>query len=200
MALDVIQFVDSIAAPPTVRLNLNNESPWAVTGVDFSPPPLKQAWASTLLTDGERLTAAAYGNRRLRLSLELIASSQDASATAMQALWRELNRPSNLLRYQPDGATSPVFFRTIRSADNQVREYPGGGPSSLRTVEVEIDAEPFALGLKETLPTVTVYNDPTEGTDVVAASDAFTRVAVSGWGAAWTTTGGSASDYSVTGG
>ncbi|RAN92664.1 hypothetical protein GAR05_06156 [Micromonospora saelicesensis] len=161
--MDVLRFVDTISASPTVRLNLNNEAPWATTAVDTSPPPLKQAWSGTLLADGERLSAAAYGNRQLRLSLELIAGSQDDSAAALQALWRELDRPSNLLMYQPEGATNPVFFRTLRSMDNSVQDYPGTGTASLRTVEVEIAAEPFAYGLKETLPQVTVYADPAEG-------------------------------------
>ncbi|MGA4726297.1 hypothetical protein ACPB67_02655 [Micromonospora taraxaci] len=161
--LDVVQFVDTVSASPTVRLDLNNESPWATAGVDFSPPPLKYAWSGTLLTDGERPSAAAYGNRRLGLSLELIAGSQDAAADAMQALWRELNRPTNVLKYQPEGATNPVFFRTLRSMDNAVQDYPGTGAGVLRTVSVEIAAEPFAVGLRETLSQVTVSNDSSEG-------------------------------------
>jgi hypothetical protein len=179
--VDVVQFVDTISTTPVVRLNLNNEAPWATTAVDASPPPLKQAWSGTLLADGERLSAAAYANRQLRLSLELITASQDASAGALQALWRELDRPSNLLMYQPEGATNPVFFRTLRSMDNSVQDYAGGGPATLRTVDVEIAAEPFALGLRETLPQVTVYADPAEGATLNA--NPFFETNASGWSA-----------------
>ncbi|MFI2577694.1 hypothetical protein ACH5AJ_36475 [Streptomyces rochei] len=178
MDVDTVQFVDSVASSPTVRLDLNNEAPWGCTGVDFSPPQLKTAFSSTLLVDGERLTAAAYANRTLTLSLELIAG-QDASATAMQALWRELDRPTNVIRYQPDGMPSPVFFRTIRSSDTRVREYPGGGSTALRTLEVQVRAESCAVGLRVDLPQVVVSNDPTASTWL--NSNPFMEVDASGW-------------------
>lgn len=163
--MDIVQFVDKIDAAPTVRLDLNNESPWATKteGTDLSPPPLRQAWAGTLLTDGEQLTAAAYDNRQLRLKLELIASSVDNVAASLQALWRELNRPANILRWQPTGASFPVHFKTFRSADNAVVDYPG--PGLLRTVDVRIAAEPFAYGLRQTLSQVTVSSNPAAGSN-----------------------------------
>lgn len=143
-----------------MRLDLNDDAAWSLQyeGTDMSPPPLRQAWASTLLTDGATLAAAAYDNRRLRLRLDLYAASLDDAYGHLQALYRELDRPTNLLRWQPQGATSPVFFRTIRSMNNRVVEHPGTG--LLRTVDVEVDAEPFAYGLPETIGPVTVYNDP----------------------------------------
>ncbi|MGX4657109.1 carbohydrate binding domain-containing protein [Micromonospora sp. SCSIO 07396] len=176
--MDVVQFVDSVSGSPTVRLDLNNEAPWGCTGVDLSPPQLKSAYSSTLLVDGERMTAAAYANRTLTLSLEVIAG-QDASATALQALWRELDRTTNVVRYQPDGASAPVFFRTIRSSDTRVRDYPGGGPTALRTLEVQVKAEPFAVGLRETLASVTVGNDPTETSEL--NTNPYFEVDASGW-------------------
>jgi hypothetical protein len=176
---DIVQFVDSIASSPTVRLDLNNENPWALRydGTDLSPPLLQSAWSDTLLADGALQVASAYGNRTLRLRLELITSTVDAQATALQNLQREMDRATNFLRWQPTGATNPVFFRTMRSAGNRITEYPGAG--TLRVVDVEIQAEPFGYGLKQTLAPVTVYNDPAEGTTLNA--NPFFETDVSSW-------------------
>jgi len=162
--VDVIRFVDSIAASPTVRLDLNDNVTWGVTyDSDFSPPSLKSSWAGTLLADGELLTAAAYANRTINLTLEVKVSTVDAVAEQLQKLWRELNRPTNFLMWQPTGMTHPVFFRTFRSSDTSVTDYPGAG--TFRVVEVSVEAEPFAYGLKEALSTVTITNDPAADTN-----------------------------------
>lgn len=155
--MDIIQFVDSISASPTVRLDLNDGTTWGVNydGTDFSPPPLKTSWANTLLADGERLAAAAYANRTITLALDLIGTVED-QASELQTLWRELNRATNFLKWHPTGASNPVFFRTIRSSNTKVTDYPSG---SIRSVQVTIDAEPFAYGVKVQLPEVTVVND-----------------------------------------
>jgi hypothetical protein len=159
---DTFQFVDSIASSPTVRLDLNNENPWAVPyGASFSPPSLKRASASTLMRDGATYPASAYEDRRLRFTLELKASTVDASATAIQALAREMDRPTNIIRWQVTGATAPVFFRTIRSDIGSIEEVPGDG--TFRVFQVELLAEPFAYGLKETLSPTTVSNHPGAG-------------------------------------
>ncbi|MCX4468716.1 hypothetical protein OOK41_00020 [Micromonospora sp. NBC_01655] len=113
--------------------------------------------SQTLLTDGATVTAAVYDNRTLRLRLELIVSSADTAASRLQALSRELDRPTNVLRWQP-GTTAPVFFRTLRSPINRITEVAGS--TMLRLVDVDILAEPFAYGLRETLAPVTVPNNP----------------------------------------
>lgn len=161
--MDTVQFVDRISSTPTVRLDLNDDVTWSLNyaGTDMSPPALKTATTGTLLTDGEQQTAAAYSNRVIKLSLDLKTASVDGQATAMQQLWRELDRPTNIIRWQPAGATAPVFLRTIRSSDTRVTDYPGTG--TLRSLDVVIRAEPFALGLKETPAAVTVSNDPAAG-------------------------------------
>lgn len=156
---DLLQFVDKIGPFITVRLDLNDDVTWgAPYNCDFSPPRMKTAWSSSLLVDGERQVAAAYENRRIRLSLELKATTVDGVAAELQKLWRELDRPMNVLKWQPTGMTNPVFFRTLRSAETTVVDYPGAG--LFRTVDVSVLAEPFAYGLKENLSPVTVSNDP----------------------------------------
>lgn len=163
----IVQFVDSIAASPTVRLDLNTQASnlmVEVSGIDLSPPPKQRALASTLMSDGEQIIASAYGNRIIKLPIKLLSATTDTGATAMQSLARELARPNNILKVQLDGATSPVFFRTYAAPDYTL--------SMLRLMLVantamalEIPAEPFALGLKETIASVTVTEDPAAGTN-----------------------------------
>jgi hypothetical protein len=57
---------------------------------------------------------------------------------------RELDRPSNFLRYQA-GTSAPVFFRTYRSGPDAIDFNP-----ITREVTVTLLAEPFALGLEQT--------------------------------------------------
>lgn len=150
----------SVSSPTQTRLDLNDESTWKLldSGTEFPPPPLKRAVASTLMVDGARVPASAYDNRVLSLRLQLTAASEDASATALQNVFRELDRPFNILKWHPTTATNPVFFRTFRSSASAVREVlPSGG---LREFEVDLLAEPFAYGLRKTLATSTVTNDP----------------------------------------
>lgn len=144
-----VQFVDSIASSPTVRLDLNTD-PWMVTldQLDLSPPPLRRTIAATMLMDGANIPASAYDNRLLRMHLELVTSTQDLAAIQLQTLARELNRPTNILKYQP-GTTAPVFFRTFRSPDFVWTITKDSG-SAYMSADVEIIAEPFAYGLLET--------------------------------------------------
>ncbi|HEU4543925.1 MAG TPA: hypothetical protein VFR23_22510, partial [Jiangellaceae bacterium] len=156
--MTTVQFVSSIAASPTVRLALNT-GPWTLHAprTDLSPPDLRMARVSTLLTDGENIPASAYANRILRLGLTLSTASTDLAATQLQALFRELNRPTNILKWHPAGATAPVFFRTFRASSEAVRVVRG---HQLHEIDVDIEAEPFAVGLLETLSPSTVTNNP----------------------------------------
>jgi hypothetical protein len=167
----VVQFVDSIASSPTVRLDLNNLTgsnalAVDVAGMDLSPPPMRRAFTSTMLMDGDRITAAAFENRVVKFTVRLIrAASVDAAATVVQNLGRELNRPTNILKVHLDGATAPVFFRTFRAPDYTL--------SMLRLLFIEntaaaleLVAEPFALGLREDpVSLVTVDTNPAAGSN-----------------------------------
>jgi hypothetical protein len=158
----VIQFVDSIASSPTIRLDINNRAAGILVdreGIDFSPPPLRRALVSTMLADGDFIPAAAYGNRTLKIPLYTIGLTADAVATLLQNLARELVRPENILKVQLHGASSPVFFRTFAAPD-----YTFSMLRLLLTaktqVVLEIPAEPFAYGIKETISAITVNEDP----------------------------------------
>ena len=157
-----IKLVDSIASSPTTRLDLNDGSTWRCSM--FAPPPrLRRAMGENAMTDGAFVSSSSYSARVVTLALTLVTSTEDAAATQIQLLARELDRADNYLKYQPDGATKPVFFRMLRSDVAELQDLHG--PLVARTFTVELLAEPFALGLRETLGPFTVNNDPAAGSN-----------------------------------
>jgi hypothetical protein len=159
-----VQFDDFACTPaPGVRLDLNNEAPWATPydGFDLSPPGLRRAVASTLLRDGSVYPASAYDDRMVRFRLELHTANPVDAVTQLQALATEVDRPRNILKWQPDDASQPVYLNTIRSPMGRVTEVPGGG--GLRLFDVELLAEPFALGAQQVLAPITISNEPLAG-------------------------------------
>lgn len=161
-----LDFVDSIAATPTVRLNLSDSVTWILNAneTDFSPPPLRQAIAQTLLTDGGVVPSSAYDFRRITLGLFLAEATADDMAAALQSLYRELDRPGgNILRWH-DHTTHPVFFRTHRASANSVRQL--GRDGRRKKIEVELLAEPFGYGLRQDpVVAATVSTDPAAGSN-----------------------------------
>ena len=158
--MNLVKIVDSIAAVPTTRLNLSDGTIWRVTSFDAPPPRLRRSMSQNAMTDGGFVSSSQYEMRTLTIGLFLTRSTEDANATQLQTLSRELDRETNYLMYQPVGAAKPVFFRTMRSDMTSVREIPTPSGSAQRMIEVEILAEPFALGLKETISPGTIANDP----------------------------------------
>ena len=158
-----VQFVDSISATATIRLDLQTSGLQVqAEGTVFGLPELRRSVVSTLLVDGDQYPAAAYGNRVLSLVVRVDGASDDAIAAQAQLLIRELDRPRNILRYRP-GTSAPVFFRTYRAGPDNVQWDP-----FTKEVRAQIPADPFAYGLRESLPQVTVYADPAEGTTLNA--------------------------------
>lgn len=161
-----LAFVDSIAASPTVRLTVHSgpAGPWTMRdGTRFDPPPLRRAIPQSLLADGAAPASAAYDNRVIVLRLQLhdrgTQMDPDPAATQLQLLMRELDRPTNILKLQA-GTTAPVFFRTYRSGPDAIDWDPVN-----REATVSVLAEPFALGLEETLSAAVVTNDPAAGSN-----------------------------------
>lgn len=158
----LVQFVDSIVASPTVRLDLCNGVWILQPNSDLSPPGLRRATASTLLADGQAIPAAAYDNRVLRLVLRLDdgpVAAADTAAGHLQRLARELDRPTNILKWQP-GTSNPVHFRTLRAEFDAIYWDP-----VQKTATVAIPAEPFGYGLPQTVTPITVSNDPAAGSN-----------------------------------
>lgn len=153
---DLVQFVDSIASSPTLRLDMNNETNWYVASFSAPAPQLRRSMSSNAMTDGVNVSSSSYDSRVLTLVLESISTTQDLSATELQKLARELNRPNNILKYQPTGATKPVFFRTYRSDMATIEDVLGS--KAFRRYTINLLAEPFALGLDETFSSTFTYD------------------------------------------
>ncbi len=158
MAGDTLKFVDSIASSPTTRLDVNDQAKWWVRGFDAPPPPLVSNMVSNAMTDGGYQSSSAYGPRTLTLTVDIVGSSMDDASTEFQKLARELDRSNNFLMFQPVGASSPVFFKTYRTSPDVVEWWAIS--SVARQVQVQILAEPFALGIRKTISALTVTNDP----------------------------------------
>jgi hypothetical protein len=122
-----------------------------VTRIDLSPPPLRYAKSSTMLADGDRIQASAYGNRTIRITAEFQSNDEDSASVALSALGRELNRATNILLVQIGSV--PTFYRTYRSTfTSSMVAYD----TTYLENGVEIEAEPFGLGLPQFASVLTV--------------------------------------------
>lgn len=153
-----LQIVDSVAASPNTRLDLNDDTIWKCVSFDAPPPRLRRAMSSNAMRDGVFVSSSQYEARRIVARFQVFRSSRDLAAVQLQTLARELDRTDNYLKLQHDTASKPVFFKLFRSDYTAVRDI--AGQSSAYECEVELLAEPFALGLRETLGPFTVNNDP----------------------------------------
>lgn len=163
MAPSVWKFVDRPETGATTLLDMRGAG-WRVSreGFDVSPPPLRRSIAQNALTDGGVVTAASYDLRELKFTLELSGSTEDARNAQLKALEAELAKPANLLMYQAEGSSFPVFFRTVRSdafdLDNQFI------PGVVWKVPLTVLAEPFAIGTRHDIVDGTVIqNNPASG-------------------------------------
>lgn len=179
----LIKFVDSIVAVPGVLLDLNQTGgPLMVGpgGIDLSPPPIRRSIVAGFLgVDGDPVTATAPGNRTIKVTIQLVNTSAEQAATAIQNLSTRL-QVDGILMIQLDGMTKPIFFLTYAAPDYtlaMLRLLLGERTS----VTLEIPAMAYGLGEKVTLPAFTVYNDPTKTT--VVNTNPFFESDASGWGA-----------------
>ena len=155
MTGNLVQFVDSIAASPTVLLNINDEVTWTVDTFDAPPPRLRRSVANNAMRDGAFVSSSTYDNRVLSIGLDLRAANQDTWATEFQKLARILDGASSILKYQPNGASKPVFFKTYRSQMVDVDMSVVGQGSVF--VTVELLADPLAVGTRAMLVWVTGF-------------------------------------------
>ncbi len=156
-------FVSSIpttgASAPTV-MSLSDD-PWCVTeGTSFDPPAMRRATVSSMLVDGDTYPSSVYANRILQLRLACQAATPDDLATQLQALIKQLDKPTNILRVTQKTST-PVYFRTFRVSPGNVDIITRS--QRIAQVAVDIPAEPFAYGPREILTQVLVTNNPVTG-------------------------------------
>lgn len=143
-----------------VSLNLNDEVVFRCRSFSAPPPRLRRASSANAMRDGISVSSSQYDSRILTLELDLITATQDLSAAALQQLFRELDRETNVLKYQPTGASVPVYFRTYRSDMASLIDVTG--PAAYRIPTIDLLAEPFAYGELD-VASATVPNDPGAG-------------------------------------
>jgi hypothetical protein len=157
-AYPIIRFVNSIAAAPTVDLDLNNKQPFVTARADFSQ--------GTPVYAGDPLSVGVkWGYRTLTLTPQAWGSNT-AALTAYQALAKQVTQ-DNLLMVQLDADTPPVFYKTYKTQpadlDMSGAITDAAGRSYYR-LSVQLTADHAAYGLPET-GNVTISNDPASGTN-----------------------------------
>jgi hypothetical protein len=160
----VWRFVAEPTAVPAVLLDLNDGGQWRTLDYDVSPPPLRRTIAASSMRDGGIVTSASYELRELPFTVQLGAATEDGRNQQLKDLEEELSKPANLLMYQSPDSSFPVFFRTLRS--DSFRLDKNSMPGTAWRVECSVLAEPFAIGLRQSLVTnATITNNPASGTN-----------------------------------
>jgi hypothetical protein len=153
---------DMASASPTVLLDLNTAGIRVGTEWSLDPPSYEKGRAGGSLRHGQRITRSVAGNRTLTIPIEITQANNDAAATVIENLCRQL-AVDNILKVQL--GTNPVFFRTFADPDfaSKVR-----GILTLNTsIVLQIEAEPFAYGprVEVTGSPFTVSNNPAAATN-----------------------------------
>lgn len=157
MTWPAIKFVDKPDISATVRL-------------DLSTPTVQVALDEFTLGvptfDGDpEGVGVDYGYRSPLLKVR-ITGPKPTALLAMQALSREVLRPTNWLLFQLQPSTAPVWFKVFRGQPGELSlghvydETTGVVLPDLWEIQVPLTAEGFAYGARVTLPTVTINNDP----------------------------------------
>lgn len=138
------QFVDSIAASPSVLLDIN-AAPYYVDiqGVDISPPDYDQTWSDNSLAHGSRLAWEKAPNRTLKIPLHIMTSSVAAQETAILNLGLRLAQ-NGILKIQY--GSTPIFVRTFGNPKYAMKIRRALKDSS--SIDLEIVAEPFGYGTR----------------------------------------------------
>lgn len=161
------RFVDKPELAAAVLLDMNDGMRFKTLGGEFfklPSPPLERSIATNNLTDGGLLTNTTAGLRELPFTVELTDPTESGRIAQLDALKRELSKPSNLIMYQPAAGSFPVFFRTLRSdlyePDQQFI------PGVAWRIECSVLAEPYAIGLRHDITVAAVVNnDPAAATN-----------------------------------
>ncbi len=162
----IVRFVDAVGST-TTRLDMSPDGPNDLRlgeDVDFGRPKLAATTADAATGDGDPYVASRYGNRQI--SLPLVVPRQSTMAlrqTVFTSLARELDRPSNVLMVQPDGASSARWLVTYRAAD-AASWLRLGAVYTAGTVTVTLDAQPFAYGAQVPVTIGQVSGNPETGT------------------------------------
>lgn len=157
MSNPVLQFVDGPSSTATVRYDFNSQTatcrtlPLGGDGLDLGNPSY----------DGEPGgVGARYGYRPLRLTQRIIASKAVALAR-MSVLAKELLREGNWLRVQVDPTLGAVYFKTYRTEPGAM-SMEWSETAGAWDVTVPLEADPFAYGAAEIIPTLQIIQAPAD--------------------------------------
>jgi hypothetical protein len=156
-AYPIVRFVGSIAASPTVDLDLNLGQPFTVRNDEFSLGA--PAYAGDPMSKGVQ-----WGYRTLNLVVQ-VSGTNAASLTALSALAKQVT-VDNLLMVQLDASQPPVFFRTYKTQPSEIDMSNVMADSGLSywRLAVPLTADAAAYGLLET-GSQTINNDPAAGSN-----------------------------------
>ncbi len=158
----IVQLTDGTT---TVDLHDGTARRLMENGFDAPVPPRRLATTgANLFRHGSDLVERRYENRRVTVAYEIIGTSADDLAAKVAAVDDALERAAEhaahglgaqwQLKYQWDGASTPVYFNVIEGAQQL-------GPTlqnallakhfRIRNVRLELLCEPLAVGTEETL-------------------------------------------------
>jgi hypothetical protein len=150
----MLRFVAAPEPAAAVRLDLQAAPGYvAVDGFTIGAPTLEGE------PDG---VGVEYGFRTLGLT-QVVKGTKAQALAMMSTLAKELLRRENWLLFQLSASSLPVWFKTYRTAPGEVSlemVYDDDTRQDVWQISVTLDADPFAYGARETLPAVTVNNDP----------------------------------------
>lgn len=110
-------------------------------GTSFPPPKLNRQISSSLMRDGETITAASFANRIITVRLAIVADAATA-AGVLGALNAQLDATRNWLRYKAHPDVGAVAFRTWRAPDYEIDSDWGMG---IHLLTLTIPADPAAV-------------------------------------------------------
>jgi hypothetical protein len=157
------QFVtDFLTATPTVSLDINSQTVGLMVadGYNLDPPKYLKGYAASSLRDGSTPVNSVAGNRILSIPIVVTTATRDLAATAIELLGQQI-AVDNFLKVQ--FGSTPVFFRTF--ADPEYAWEVKKTLTHSSQITLELEAEPFAYGLRVNAGSFTVSNDPANGTN-----------------------------------
>lgn len=151
---------DFVTASPTVLLDLNSSPLFVGDAWNLDPPKYEKGYAASPLQHGQRPVRSVAGNRVLTIPVQVVAGTKDAAATAIENLGKQV-AVNNILKVQ--FGSTPVFFRTFADPDQAIAVTKTATENAMVTLQLE--AEPFAYGVRVSAGTFTVSNDPANATN-----------------------------------
>ena len=157
------QFVtDFLTTTPTVSLDINSYTTGLQVGDGYNldPPKYDKGYAANALRHGSTPVRSVAQNRILSIPIIVNKADRDLAATAIELLGKQI-AVDNFLKVQ--FGSTPVFFRTFADPD-----YAWDVKKTLTnksSITLQLEAEPFAYGLRVDAGAFTVANDPAAGTN-----------------------------------